>query len=87
MASVIGKILVTKKHGTLDSILLKVCFCKKEKKIMNSYLSWFVVKITVFKHKIEVFNTFLAAPVIVVFKTFLDGTHIHRLFDNLEIVG
>lgn len=47
---------------------------------------YLVVDVTVGEHGVEVLHGLTGAPVIVVLKTFLDGSHVHRVLDHLVVV-
>lgn len=48
--------------------------------------SHLVVDVTICKHCVEVLDTFLSIPVIVVFQAFLYCSHIHRCFNDLIVI-
>jgi hypothetical protein len=50
------------------------------------YLSRFVVKVAICEHKVDVIETFFAAPIIVVFHAFFNRAQVHGLLDNFEII-
>ena len=45
-----------------------------------------VVDVTICKHSVEVLDTFLSIPVIVVFQALLYCSHIHRCFNDLIVI-
>ena len=45
-----------------------------------------VVCVTVFEHCFAVFDTILSRPVVVVFKSHLNCTEVHRVLDHLVVV-
>ena len=47
---------------------------------------YLVVNVAVGEHGCEVVDTFLGIPVVMVFKPFLDCSHVHRIFDNIVVV-
>ena len=48
--------------------------------------SHLVVDVTICKHSVEVLDTFLSIPVIVVFQALLYCSHIHRCFNELIVI-
>lgn len=48
--------------------------------------AWFVVNVTVGKHRIEILDTFFATPVIRIFQPFFYCAQIHWLLDNFVII-
>lgn len=48
--------------------------------------SHLVVDVTICKHSVEVLDTFLSIPVIVVFQALLYCSHIHRCFNDLIVI-
>lgn len=48
--------------------------------------SHLVVDVTICKHSVEVLDTFLSIPVIVVFQALLYCSHIHRRFNDLIVI-
>ena len=54
--------------------------------VIFTYLSRFVVHITIGKHKIEVGNAFFCGIVVIAFKFLLDCSQVHWVFDNVEII-
>lgn len=53
---------------------------------MNHILSHLVVDVAVGEHCVEVLHAFSRTPIIVVLQPPLDGTHVHRLFDDFVII-
>ena len=51
------------------------------------FKSYLIIHIAVGENGVEVFNTSFGGIVVVMFQPFLDGTEIHRVFDNFVIVG
>ncbi len=48
--------------------------------------SYLVVDVTVGEHGVEVLHGLTGAPVVIVLKTFLNSSHVHRVLDHLVVV-
>ena len=52
----------------------------------TSYLSWFIISVTIFKYSIEVIYAVLCSLIFMIFKHPLYCSKVHRLFNNVIIV-
>lgn len=53
---------------------------------LSAPTSHLVVDVTICKHSVEVLDTFLSIPIIVVFQALLYCSHIHRCFNDLIVI-
>ena len=68
--------------GSAEKLMLELCLVPW----IHQALLPLVIDVTICKHSVEVLDTFLSIPVIVVFQALLYCSHIHGCFNNLIVI-
>lgn len=76
----------TPAHGLLTRPLPSPLLHSPQGSWTPTPISHLVVDVTICKHSVEVLDTFLSIPVIVVFQALLYCSHIHRRFNDLIVI-